>query len=70
MQCRVTKNWLKRKRVPFTFVDVDDEPGLADDLVKRYGITSLPVCVAGDDVWGGFSESRLTSLLELEQMSA
>lgn len=61
MQCEQTKNYLKKKGVDFSVVDisVDQE---AFDRVAGMGYKNVPVVVAGDQHWYGFIPSKLGSL--------
>lgn len=44
-KCQVTKSHLKRRKVPFTEVKVDEHPGMDKTLIGATG-TQLPVLMA------------------------
>lgn len=65
MSCVQTTRHLTKRGIPFTEVDVDDDPGtrLALDYL---GLSSLPVVVAatpiGEQVFAGYRPDRLDAL--------
>jgi len=63
-QCRMTTQYLDRKRVPYTYRDVTKDQ--ADhDMVALLGYQQLPVVTAGDMHWSGFRTAKLDQLIEL-----
>ena len=67
VQCDRTKSRLERAGVPFTEVDVTQEPTALDYITRDLGYSAAPVvCVAQDNEddrhWSGFRPDRLTAL--------
>lgn len=72
-QCKMTKNWLTSRGVPFESVDLSTSP---DDLaaVQALGYASAPVVIVNDDGdtgnekhWYGFRPDLLTEFTLTEQ---
>lgn len=65
MSCVQTIRHLTRRGIPFTKVDVDDDPG-ARLTLDYLGLSSLPVVVAatalGEQTWTGYRPDRLDAL--------
>lgn len=65
MSCVQTIRHLTRRGIPFTEVDVDDDPG-ARLTLDYLGLSSLPVVVAatalGEQTWTGYRPDRLDAL--------
>ncbi len=65
MSCVQTTRHLTKRGIPFTEVDVDEDPGtrLALDYL---GLSSLPVVVVatalGEQTWTGYRPDRLDAL--------
>lgn len=63
-QCRATARKLNQLDVPYEYADVTAEQRHYD-AVKFLGYSQLPVVLAGDIHWSGFSPDRLTKLAEI-----
>lgn len=57
MQCRLTKNWLTGRGVPF--VEDDAEADGVVEAARALGISAAPIVVVGDEAWGGFRPDLL-----------
>jgi glutaredoxin-like protein NrdH len=63
-----TKMYLEQNKTEYENVDIEENPG-AFELLKHYGLTSLPVVVIDDEfdnpdkAWTGFQVDRLEALL-------
>lgn len=62
VQCTATKNWLKKREVPFVEHDVTADE-VAYQRAVSTGITSMPIVLGVDQPWGGFNPGKLESLL-------
>jgi glutaredoxin len=62
--CRVVKEFLARRGVPYTERNAED-PGVLDDLNARAGqqIRAVPVVEAGSDILVGYDPMALDVLL-------
>lgn len=59
--CRLTRMKLDKLGVEYTYRDVtEDETAFAE--VQALGYQALPVVVAGDQHWSGYSPDRLNAL--------
>jgi glutaredoxin-like YruB-family protein len=62
--CHRTKDFLRQRGVQFEERDVAADPAAAEELVRRSGLMTVPVTIAGDDVIVGFDRPRLERLAE------
>lgn len=63
--CQMLKHWLKNKNVPYTEVNVDEDPKLMDEVIKRTGIQMVPMIEVGDRTVSGLNIRLLSELLML-----
>jgi glutaredoxin len=63
MPCKRAKEFLSSKGVPFTDVNVVEDPAGRDELIRRTGQLAVPVILVGDAVVVGFDRPRLSELL-------
>lgn len=61
IQCGYTTKELDKLGIEYVYVDIDED-GEAREAVAETGISSLPVVVAAQQVWGGFSPDKIRSL--------
>jgi glutaredoxin-like protein NrdH len=61
MPCRATKRHLNKLGLDFADVDIT-ESETAQRYVESLGYTSVPVVVAGENHWTGYSPTRLDAL--------
>lgn len=61
IQCRYTTRELDNLGIGYIYVDIDADPD-AREAVEETGITTLPVVVTADGVFGGFKPDRLRAL--------
>lgn len=61
MQCKATFRALDKAGIPYTKVDVTEDPE-ARDYVMSLGYLQLPVVITGDSHWSGFRPDRIESL--------
>ena len=59
-RCKLTKDVLTRKGVPFTEVDIRQQPAARDYVVDELGYTEAPVVVVDEhDHWSGFRPDHI-----------
>jgi glutaredoxin-like protein NrdH len=56
--CDATKIWLRRNKIDYEVVDIEEGRG----VVEQLGYTQLPVVVAGSEHWSGFKIEKLAAL--------
>lgn len=61
--CHVTKDYLRKKGIPFTEKDVDSDPAVAQEAVELSGQMGIPVLHIGDEVIVGFDRPRIDAAL-------
>ena len=61
VQCKFTVKALDNQHVPYNYVDITMNPVAAEE-VKSMGYSSLPVVVAGEQHWSGFSPDKIGRL--------
>ena len=67
--CMQVKALLERRRIPYTELSVEDEPGLREQLLARSGRRTLPQVFVGERFIGGADELRaLDTSGELTQL--
>lgn len=68
--CTRVKSYLRKRRVPFSEVNVSRDPGAAQSLTARTGQTGVPQLDIGGRYVVGFDKSRIDSLLGLQPEQA
>src|SRR5690349_10308747 len=63
--CGKAKQYLARRGVPFTEIDVETDEAAAHDVVARTGQRGVPVIAVGADLIVGFQRRQLDTLLAL-----
>lgn len=62
VQCTSTYRFLDGKALPYTVVDLSEDPE-ALATVKALGYQQAPVVVTDDDHWSGFRPDKLAELV-------
>jgi len=63
--CKAVKFWLSRKNVPYTEIDVDQEPEAMTHVIQRSGFQQVPMIEVGDSVISGGNIGALARSLNL-----
>lgn len=63
--CRLAKNYLRQRGVPFKDVDVSKDANAARDMVRRSGQQGVPVIDVGGKIIVGFDRPKLDRSLGL-----
>lgn len=63
VQCKATEHYLKKAELEYQKIDVTENPE-AQEYVTSLGYTGVPVVVAGEDHWYGFSPDRIQGLID------
>jgi len=63
--CVLVKNFLKQNNVKFREIDVSKDKTLADELVKKSGVMSVPVTEIDGKIVVGYNIEKLRELLKL-----
>lgn len=63
--CRAVKMWLKSKGFTFSEKNVDEDPKLVDEIIKRTGVMQVPMTLIGDTAVSGQNFSLLSKTLML-----
>lgn len=61
--CRTLKYWLQSKGVPFTEINVDDDPKLMDEVIAKSGYQMVPMIEVGEKCISGLNLPLLSNLL-------
>lgn len=61
VQCRATIKRLDQKGIAYTYLDVTEDEA-AYQQAASYGITQMPIVVAGEKVWGGYKPESIDAL--------
>jgi glutaredoxin len=61
MFCDLTKEFLSKRKLPYTDRDITADPAALDEL-KRLGYMTTPVIVIGESVIVGFDREKLEML--------
>src|SRR5581483_11709785 len=62
--CDLARQYLQKRRVPFTEKNVEGDRKLQDELIKQTGGLSVPTLTIGDKVMRGYLESLLEGELD------
>ena len=63
--CRMTKEYLKSKNIPFTDVDVSTDHAKAQEMISKTGQFGVPVIDVGGKIIVGFDKRKLDEYLGL-----
>jgi glutaredoxin-like YruB-family protein len=63
--CRLAKNYLRQRGVPFKDIDVSRDAVAARDMVRRSGQQGVPVIDIGGKIIVGFDRPKLDRMLGL-----
>jgi len=66
--CKMVKQYLKERGVPFKTIDVGSDQKAASDMVKLTGQMSVPVIYNGKTYVIGFSKNQLDKLIAGKEM--
>jgi len=61
--CDMAKDFFKRKKLPFTEVDVSANHKAADEMVKKSGQSGVPVIEIDNEIIKGFDVPRINEIL-------
>jgi glutaredoxin-like YruB-family protein len=64
--CTMAKDFLKHKKVKFDEVNVAEDEGKLQEMLKKSGQTGVPVLDIGGEIIIGFDEQRIKTALGLE----
>jgi glutaredoxin len=63
----MVKRYLDSKQLPYTYINLDDEPQHVDEVVKKSGVFTVPVTIITKDdterVVVGYNLSSLSSAI-------
>jgi len=54
--CKRAKELLKSQNIPFEEVDVEQNPGLRDQIVEKYQWQTVPLITIDEKLIGGFDD--------------
>ncbi len=57
--CKNLKEWIKRRRISFEEVDIDENEKEREKMIEKSGQMAVPVIEAGGEIIVGFDEKRL-----------
>lgn len=63
--CKLAKNYLRQRGVPFKDIDVSRDAAAARDMVRRSGQQGVPVIDVGGKIIVGFDRPKLDRMLGL-----
>jgi glutaredoxin-like YruB-family protein len=63
--CKLAKNYLRQRGVPFKDIDVSRDAAAARDMVRRSGQQGVPVIDVGGKIIVGFDRPKLDRILGL-----
>lgn len=61
VQCEATKRWLKRSKIEFDTVNVEENPEAMQKILDM-GFQAAPVVITDVESWSGFRISKLENL--------
>ncbi len=65
--CKLTKEYLKEKNIPYKEIDVSADPAAANEMVKKSGQMGVPVVEVGSQIIVGWNKSELEKALGVKQ---
>ena len=64
--CKLTKDWLDKKKIEYTEIDVDRSPKAAEEVFQKSGQEGIPVVDIDGNIVVGFNEPALKKLLGIK----
>jgi len=64
--CKMAKEFLKEKNIPFEDVNVQENQEAARELVEKSGQMGVPVIEIDGEIVIGFNVERIKSILKIE----
>lgn len=61
--CKLTKEFLDEKKVPYTEIDVAEDPAAANEMVKKSGQMGVPVIEIDGTIIVGWNRGALDEAL-------
>lgn len=61
--CRMAKDFLTDKNIPFTEYDLTRDVTMRDEVIKKTGQMAVPVIEVDGETMVGFDEARLSQML-------
>lgn len=61
--CRMAKDFLTEKNIPFTDYDLTKDVAMRDEVIKKTGQMAVPVIEVDGEVMVGFDKEQLSKLL-------
>jgi len=61
--CKMTKEFLNEKNIPFTDIDVTKDEKARDDMIKKTGQMGVPVVDIDGEIIIGFNKDKISSAL-------
>lgn len=65
--CKMAKEFLKDKKIPFEEVNVQENPEAAKQMIEKSGQAGVPVIEIDGQMVIGFNTEQIKKLLKLEQ---
>lgn len=59
--CNATKKALKGHSIPFTEIDITQDPDALNHIISL-GFNAAPVVIVGDQSWSGYRSERIKEL--------
>ncbi len=66
--CHGLKNYLKSKKVPYEYVDVDEERDKGRELVAKTGWSAIPVTEIAGEYILGFDRERIDHAMRYHKL--
>ena len=61
--CRAAKEFFKKHNIQFTDYDVSSDTAKRDEMIQKSGQMAVPVIFVDNEMFIGFDEGRLSTLL-------
>ena len=63
--CHLVKSYLQSRKVPFSEIDIAQDPAAGQELLARTGVAGLPVTFFGDQIFVlGFDRTQIDGYLQ------
>ncbi|MEM2956485.1 MAG: glutaredoxin family protein [Candidatus Pacearchaeota archaeon] len=64
--CDMAKEFLRKNKIKFLDIDVNENKNAARDMIKKSGQTGVPVIEIDNQIVIGFNKQKLKELLKLK----
>lgn len=66
--CHTAKQYLTSRKVPYDYINVDENPEQGRDIAMKTGWTAIPIIQIGKEYILGFDRAKIDSALQANKL--